>query len=164
MRMISEEVLDNILCRCSLLEKINLSLANELRKIKVNNLRCLRELIINPKVGGYSVLEINDVPSLSFFRCALCTSLWENTSIKFNKGASGSVRELYLSNVDMDSEVSEMINSKFPFLESLTLKMIFNFEGILDITCVSLRRLIIHLRQNRHMNIRVYATQLLSFR
>nr|GEY15553.1 reverse transcriptase domain-containing protein [Tanacetum cinerariifolium] len=61
--------------------------------------------------------------------------------------------------------LSELLkSSKFPFLESLTLKVRwYGCEDILDITCVSLKRLIIKARLDRPLRVQIAAPKLLFF-
>ncbi|GJU41727.1 F-box protein-like protein [Tanacetum coccineum] len=76
-----------------------------------------------------------------------------------------SVRELCLELDDDNITFSELLkSSKFPFLESLTLKVRwYGCEDILDITCVSLKRLIIKARLDRPLRVQVAAPKLLFF-
>ncbi|GJT24838.1 ubiquitin receptor RAD23d-like protein [Tanacetum coccineum] len=67
----------------------------------------------------------------------------------------GSLRELCLNYISIDDECSDMINSKFPFLESLALTLICCDMETLDIRCVSLRRLTIHLMQKKQIKEKI---------
>ncbi|GJX80010.1 hypothetical protein Tco_0328159 [Tanacetum coccineum] len=148
---ISEDVFHNLLSTCKLLEKINLELPQGLKKIKVNNLHYLHELkITRHDYLGY--LEISNVPCLRSLSYNAKLIIWR--PVLSNTDSIGSLRELCLNYVSMDDECSDMINSKFPFLESLTLHLIGCDMETLDIRCVSLRRLKIHLMQKTQIKMR----------
>ncbi|GKE68685.1 putative F-box/LRR-repeat protein isoform X2, partial [Tanacetum coccineum] len=118
---ISEDVLHNLLSSFKLLEKINLKLPEGLEKIKVNNLRYLHELKIATRDHlGY--LEISNVPCLRSLSYNAKLIIWR--PVLSNMVSFGSLRELCLNYISMDAECSDMINSKFPFLESLALTLI----------------------------------------
>lgn len=157
---ISEEVLHNLLSTCKLLEKINLKLPKGLEKIKVNNLRYLHELKM-ASINENDNLEISNVPSLHSFFYDLALAPWM-PALSITKSI-GSLRELYLNDVFMDDACSEMINFKFPFLESLTLNMSVCLMEILDIRCVSLRRLKIKLMEINQVKVQVHAPKLFFF-
>nr|GEW03915.1 hypothetical protein [Tanacetum cinerariifolium] len=103
------------------------------------------------------ILEIYGVPSL----CVL--DYHDMSQDTFKMDPLGSVRELVLFRVLIDNTFSDMAISKFPFLESLTLKLINCRLETLDITCVSLKRLTLDLFDKRQFNIQVYAPKLLYF-
>ena len=73
-----------------------------------------------------------------------------------------SVRELCLELYDDNFRFSDLLKSKFPFLESLTLSC-NGMEDNLDITCVSLKRLIIEEMCDRPLRVQVAAPKLLFF-
>ncbi|GKA65392.1 F-box protein-like protein, partial [Tanacetum coccineum] len=159
---ISEEVLHNLLSTCKLLEKINLRFpaAAGLKKIKVHNLRYLHELKIAPNCHNDN-LEISDVPRLrSLLYDALM--MWIRP-VSFKMDLIGSLRDLCLNYVDMDDAFSNMIKSKFPFLESLTLIIKRCRVEILDIRCVSLQKLNIQLWEEKQIEVEVYAPKLIFF-
>ncbi|GJX24916.1 hypothetical protein Tco_0231212 [Tanacetum coccineum] len=74
-----------------------------------------------------------------------------------------SVRELCLSRVTLDDAFTDMIKSKFPFLETLTLAIDKCMLQTCEITSVSLKRLTLCLYVNEHINIQVYASKLHYF-
>ncbi|PWA97695.1 F-box/LRR-repeat protein [Artemisia annua] len=75
-----------------------------------------------------------------------------------------SMRELVLDLVMIDSSFPEIIYSKFPCLESLTLKFrCFRMMKSLNVTCVSLKKLIIKIRDDNPTCIHVFAPKLLIF-
>ncbi|GJX73476.1 F-box protein-like protein [Tanacetum coccineum] len=155
---ISEELLHNLFSTCKLLEKINLQAPKGLKKIQVNKLQHLRELIIVPSSRNDS-LEIFDVPSLHSIFYDATSVIW--MPVLSNTGSIGSLRELYIDFVSMDHALSDMINSKFHFLEILTLHLTSCSTKIVDIRCVSLRRLKIHLMTKTQMKVKVSAPNLL---
>ena len=77
----------------------------------------------------------------------------------------GSLREIHLSDVTIDYDgLCNIINTKFPILESLTLDIMWCGVEILDIRSNSLQRLKILLRPFRTLTeIQVNAPKLLSF-
>ena len=119
---ISHEVLHNLLSTCKLLEKINLGLLKGLKKIKVNNLRYLHELKIAPSYHHTNSwnLETCDVPRL-------CSFVYDASKIHWMPVLStidsiGSLRELHLNVLSIcDDGFCDIISSKFPLLQSLTL-------------------------------------------
>ncbi|GKE07548.1 putative F-box/LRR-repeat protein isoform X2 [Tanacetum coccineum] len=157
---ISEYVLHKLLSTCKLLEKINLKLSEGLRKIQVNNLRYLHELKI-AACGYLGYLEISNVPCLRSLSYNETLIIWRPVSS--NTDSIGSLRELCLNYVSMDDECSDMINSKFPFLESLTLTLICCHMETFDIRCVSLRRLTIRLMEKKQIKVQVCSPKLLFF-
>ncbi|GJT59225.1 F-box protein-like protein [Tanacetum coccineum] len=74
------------------------------------------------------------------------------------------VRELYLDIKYIDDTFPNLFKSKFPYLESLSLKIDSYIKDILDITCVSLKRLIIKVRHDYPFSLYVFAPKLLFFR
>ncbi|GKE46484.1 F-box protein-like protein [Tanacetum coccineum] len=157
---ISEYVLHKLLSTCKLLEKINLKLSEGLRKIQINNLRYLHELKI-AACGYLGYLEISNVPCLRSLSYNETLIIWRPVSS--NTDSIGSLRELCLNYVSMDDECSDMINSKFPFLESLTLTLICCHMETFDIRCVSLRRLTIRLMEKKQIKVQVCSPKLLFF-
>ncbi|GJY49103.1 F-box protein-like protein [Tanacetum coccineum] len=163
-RIIQEEVLHNLLSTCKLLEKINLRLPEGLDKLKVNNLLYLQELKIAPGSPYDDVsLEIHDVPRLCslFYDIHMIHSMPELSIID----SIGSLREIHLSGVTIDDYgFCDIINTKFPILESLTLGNMRCWVEILDIRSNSLQRLKISLSNLWLQELHVYAPKLLSFR
>ncbi|GKB20367.1 F-box protein-like protein [Tanacetum coccineum] len=153
---ISEESLHNIFSSCSLLEKINIKSHQQLKEFRVKNMRCLRELKIAENAN--EILEIYGVPNL---RVLDYHAIMPRDTFKMDP--LGSVRELVLFRVLMDNTFSDMVLSKFPFLESLTLKLINCRLETVGITCVSLKRLTLDLFDKRQFDIQVYAPKLLYF-
>nr|XP_043621804.1 putative F-box protein At3g58860 [Erigeron canadensis] len=161
---VSEEVLNNLLSTCSLLEKVKLSLPEGSRTIKVKNLRYLRKLKIHSKDPN-DVLEIHDVPSLRLlsYDSSLAFAWVPRKSLLLNADVLGGVKELSLAGVIMDDSLSDIIKSKFPFLEGLAIDILDCRLEILDITCNSLKRLKIEACEDGMMDVRVYAPSLLFF-
>lgn len=159
---INEEALLNLLSTCILLEKIELSECKGFKKIKLKNLRYLRELKITPRRRNDS-LEIYNVPNLHLFYYCLSWVWYSRKPLSFNTDSLGSVRELVLDIVIMDDEFNNVIKSKFPFLENLTLKIKYCRLNILDFTCVSMRILNISLWQDSQIAIQVNASKLVFF-
>ncbi|GJY89628.1 F-box protein-like protein [Tanacetum coccineum] len=158
---ISEDVFHNLLSTFKLLERINLRFTEGLEKIKVNNLHYLQELKIAPTKQN-DIFDIYDVPSLRSFHYIASMLLWVRP-VLFKMDSIGSLRELYLMDVYFDDAFSDMINSKFPFLESLTLKIKHCKVGIMDIRCATLRRLEIQSWQRNPIKVQVNAPKLLFY-
>lgn len=133
-----------------------------MKAVKVKDLRYLRVLKIISK-QLHDILEIIDVPSLGLLSYD-ASMVHRRKPLSFNSDLFGRVKKLFLAGVVMDSAFSEIINSKFPCLESLTLNMNVCKLQTLDITCVSLQRLHIRLRASTKHDIQVYAPKLHSFR
>jgi hypothetical protein len=93
-----------------------------------------------------------------FFSCVL----WFEP-VLYKMGTIGSLRELYLDNVSMDDAFSSMINSNFPFLESLTLIIKWCSVEILDIRCLTFRRLKLHCDPVEQIKVQLYAPKLLVY-
>ncbi|GKA41601.1 hypothetical protein Tco_0734261 [Tanacetum coccineum] len=74
----------------------------------------------------------------------------------------GSLRESYLDNVSMDDAFSNMIKSNFPFLERLTLVIRWCSVEILDIRCLTLRR--VQFLLDQEIKVHVYAPNLLTYK
>lgn len=155
---ISEGALHNLFSSCSLLEKIRIEYSQNLKNIKVKNLRCLRELRIK-KIGNIidDILEISDVPSLRFI---LYLSLSRFT---IRMDTLRSVRVLYLFGMTVDNTFSNKILSKFPFLETLDLASPKDTLETIEITCASLTKMTLASVSNKLMNIQIYASKLLYF-
>ncbi|GKC68865.1 hypothetical protein Tco_1114748 [Tanacetum coccineum] len=75
----------------------------------------------------------------------------------------GGVTDLCIGGVTMYDAYFDMINSKFPNLECLTLRTWFTGEKRWDITCVSLKRLDLILWQHTEAHLQIYAPKLLLF-
>ncbi|GJY00120.1 F-box protein-like protein [Tanacetum coccineum] len=141
---ISEEVLHNLLSTSKLLEKINLQFLKGLKKIKVSNLCYLQELKVAPR-RYKDILEIHDVPSLRSFLYEASRIIWMPVCVLSSVPSIGNLRELNIDGVCMDDAFLNVINSDFPLLESLTLDIDICDVEIMDITCVTLKRLKIRL-------------------
>nr|GEW47877.1 hypothetical protein [Tanacetum cinerariifolium] len=159
---ISEEVFHNLVSTCKLLEKINLNLefTEGLKIIKVNNLHCLQELKITTGTRYYNI-EIYNVPSLRSFYCAASIFLGYVRALS-KIGSIRSLRELYLENVMFDDALSDMIESKFPFLESLKLIIKHCEVEIMDIRCATLQRLEIESWVSMPIKLQANAPKLLK--
>ncbi|XP_023750379.1 F-box protein At5g03100 [Lactuca sativa] len=156
---ISEQVLNDILSTCSLLVKVQLFSCTGFKTIKVKNLHCLRELgIVSEYVLAMStVLEINDVPNIRSFT-------FISKPLPFDLDSLVSVTELSLGHMIVDDAFVNIIQSKFPFLESLTLDLDFWKLECFNFTCVTMKKLSIVLDQFiKPVNIKVYAPNLISF-
>ncbi|GKD18910.1 F-box protein-like protein [Tanacetum coccineum] len=160
---ISEEVLHNLLSTSKLLEKINLQFLKGLKKIKVNNLCYLQELKVAPR-RYKDILEIHDVPSLRSFLYEASRMIWMPVSVLSNVPSIGNLRELNIDGVRMDDAFLNVINSGFPLLESLTLDISSCVVEIMDIRCVTLKRLKIRLMALYNQQVQVNGPKLLVFR
>ncbi|GJY13937.1 F-box protein-like protein [Tanacetum coccineum] len=119
---------------------------------------CLRELRIRFVAANIdNIVEINDVPLLRVFHY---NAIPEYT---FKIDSLGSVRELVLLRDVVDDAFINMVNSKFPFLETLSLTMLECKVKNIDLTCDSLTRLTLDLHGDNQINIQVYASKLLCF-
>ncbi|GJZ47915.1 F-box protein-like protein [Tanacetum coccineum] len=154
----SEEAFHNLLCSCSLLKKINIFFQQDFKTIKVKNLRRLGELSIRA-VQPYihDILELYDVPSLCVFH------YYTTQKYTFKMDSLVGMRKLVIMCRVVDAAFTDMINSKFPFLESLTLTMLGCRLETIDITCDSLKRLTLKFCERKQIRIHVYASKLLYF-
>ncbi|KAI3508646.1 hypothetical protein L1887_23655 [Cichorium endivia] len=174
---ISEEALNDILSSCSLLVKIELLHCCEgLKTINVKNLACLYELTIcagtiygnttdleisdvpNLIYGNTTDLEISDVPNLGVFSFDL------RGSHSISLGTS--VTQLTIGGRGMitDYACMDMINSRLPFLECLTLyDMTFWKSESFHFTCASIKRLTLGLCPHTLVDIQVHAPKLRFF-
>ncbi|GKB48221.1 F-box protein-like protein [Tanacetum coccineum] len=158
---ISEDVLHNLLSICSLLKKINLYCCDGFKTIKLKNLHCLRELKIT-SLEENDVLEIYDVISLRMFHYNSMLPSWKKPP--FNVDSLGSVTHLDISGVVMDDAFFDMIKSKFPFLESLSLGIAFRGLESIVIPSLPLKRLTLRLLLlGMKIDVKVYAPKLLFF-
>ncbi|GJT05852.1 hypothetical protein Tco_0840314 [Tanacetum coccineum] len=74
------------------------------------------------------------------------------------------VRELHLARLSVGKTFSDMILSKFPFLETLYLIMPKCTLETFEITCVSLKKVTLNYWfSDKQMNIHIYASKLLYF-
>ncbi|GJV36811.1 hypothetical protein Tco_1409288 [Tanacetum coccineum] len=157
-RISSEEALNNILCSCFLLEKINIRFRQDIKFIKVKNLCCLCELRIRLVAANINdIVEISEVPILRVFHYSALPKY------TFRMDPLGSLRELVSLRDVIDDAFIDMINSKFPFLESLTLTLLQCWIETIIITCDSLKSLTLKLCKHNQINIKVYALKLLLF-
>nr|GEU78209.1 hypothetical protein [Tanacetum cinerariifolium] len=150
---LSEWVLDNLLSTCILLEKISLSSVPGLGKVKVKNLMWLRELRIATRDVGEH-LDIKHAPSLRLFYICYRFQINALQLLTFTMDSLKNLRELGLCGEFVeDHAFLDMIKSKFPLLEILTLEIqCFSMET-LSITSGSLKRLILRLLDKRPINI-----------
>ncbi|GKC46668.1 F-box protein-like protein [Tanacetum coccineum] len=73
--------------------------------------------------------------------------------------------EFHLSDEIFTSDnLKKLLESKFPFLESLNFKFKSSSMDNLDIKCVSLKRLAIKVRQRHPICVHVFAPELITFR
>ncbi|PWA98621.1 pleckstrin (PH) domain superfamily protein [Artemisia annua] len=163
---ISQYVLNQLISKNKLLEKIILDVRPGFDEIKVNNLRYLREVIVCLSCGGWvKSLEFDDVPSLrSLLYKPTFIFLWGMPPTLFKMCPIGSLIVLELHNVYLDDAFSNMIKSNFPFLEELTLGIKWSSVKILDITCLTLRKLMLSFLLNEEIKVQVYAPNLLTFK
>ncbi|GKA64320.1 hypothetical protein Tco_0763926 [Tanacetum coccineum] len=81
------------------------------------------------------------------------------------KDSIGSLREIHFNDVTIDYDgLCNIINTKFPILESLTLDIMRCRVRSLDIRSNSLQRLKISLCQSMSITVEVHAPRLVSFR
>nr|XP_043635935.1 F-box protein At5g03100-like [Erigeron canadensis] len=162
---ISEDIFNNLLSTCSLLEKLILCFSDDgLKKIKVKNLGCLRQLeITSSREEEDGLLDIDNVPSLGFLYykrgCIhrLPFTLTDATASSLGR----SLTQLHLETV-IDKAFFDMISSMFPFLESLELRIEDWAPKRLVITSLSLKRLTLKWLCGDRL-VEVYAPNLLSF-
>ncbi|GKB99318.1 F-box protein-like protein [Tanacetum coccineum] len=159
---ISEDMLHNLLSTCSLLEKINLFCCEGFKTIKLKHLRCLRELEIT-SIEENNILEIDDVPGLGFFHYDALLH-HSKRPLPFNMDSLGSVTHLDISRVVLDDAFFDMIKSKFPFLESLSLGIVSRGLESIVITSLPLKRLTLRFWVDINaIDVQVYAPKLLFF-
>ncbi|KAL6502697.1 hypothetical protein OROHE_024350 [Orobanche hederae] len=154
---ISEEELHDILSSCTLLVKIKLlRCCNGFKTIKVKNLHRLYDLTISEE-------DDEDAPS---------SSALEISHLPFNTSSISigcSMTELTLGGYGMvtDNASLEMIGSRFPFLESLTLGDMTSWKSKrFRFTCASIKRLSLHWCQSMRTlltNVKVHAPKLTFF-
>nr|XP_043626173.1 uncharacterized protein LOC122597665 [Erigeron canadensis] len=167
---VSEDVFHNLLSACSLLEIIILELCSGVNTIKVRNLGCLRHLDITT-IEGDGLLEIDNVPSLGFFGYRMLSPCRGKNLLPFKttdtmaSSLGRSVICLHLSGTIIDDTFFDMIKSKFPFLETMTLGNMSWASERLVITILSLKSLTLHnmVYWKRLIDLQVYAPCLLSF-
>ncbi|KAL6501379.1 hypothetical protein OROGR_026512 [Orobanche gracilis] len=165
---ISEEALQDIFSSCTFLVKIKLlRCCNDFKTIKVKNLHRLYELTISEDDSdepSSTTLEISHVPNLGVFSC--------NLHLPFNTSSISigcSMTELTLGGYGMvtDNASLEMIGSRFPFLESLTLGDMTSWKSKrFRFTCASIKRLSLHWCQSMRTlltNVKVHAPKLTFF-
>ncbi|GJV86899.1 putative F-box/LRR-repeat protein isoform X2 [Tanacetum coccineum] len=131
----------------------------------VNNLRHLRvfEVCLGPD-AWIDILEIHDAPSLRSLVFKTPMFMWDYPPSSFEiRTIGGSLTKLRLDNVHMDDAFSNMIKSNFPFLEELTLEIKSSSGEILDITSLTLRRLMLIFSPDEEIKVQVYAPNLLTY-
>ncbi|GJS31880.1 F-box protein-like protein [Tanacetum coccineum] len=101
------------------------------------------------------ILEIHDVPSLRSFLYEASRMIWMPVSVLSNVPSIGNLRELNIDGVRMDDAFLNVINSGFPHLESLTLDISSCVVEIMDIRCVTLKRLKIRLMMIENQQLRL---------
>ncbi|GJU36212.1 hypothetical protein Tco_1184566 [Tanacetum coccineum] len=148
-----------------LLETIFLGVNPGLNEIKVNNLCYLHvfEVCLGPD-AWIDILEIHDAPSLRSLVFKTPMFMWDYPPSSFEiRTIGGSLTKLRLDNVHMDDAFSNMIKSNFPFLEELTLEIKSSSGEILDITSLTLRRLMLIFSPDEEIKVQVYAPNLLTY-
>ncbi|KAI3519010.1 hypothetical protein L1887_07977 [Cichorium endivia] len=168
---ISKKALHDILSSCSLLETIELlHCCNGFKSIKVKNfprLRVLRISLDDDRCSYATALEISDVPNLDIFSYNLHVSGAQMPIIPFNAHSislGSNVTELELGGVILDNECLDKIQSGFPFLRILTLRLSSWKLGSFHFTCVSVRNLSLLLCPHSLIDVQVHAPKLLFFR
>ncbi|CAH1445896.1 unnamed protein product [Lactuca virosa] len=163
---IGEEALNHIFSSCSLLETIVLiDSCKGLKTIKVKNLPCLYELTISSEYDdydGYIALEISHVPNLGVFSCDLHISFPINDLISLGS----SVTKLRLGGYGMvrSNACLKMIESGFPFLESLTLDDMTSWKSeSFHFTCASIKKLSLKECLSMLTDVQVHAPKLQFF-
>nr|GEV40044.1 hypothetical protein [Tanacetum cinerariifolium] len=159
---INQDVLNNLLSTCSLLEKIKLTLCGGLKNVKVKNLLRLTELDIFSTEDD-DLWEINNVPSLCSFRYRhLCAF---RKPIPFQMVSLASVTHLCIEGcLVFHNSFFDALESKFHVLESLTLVIEHCELKDLVFTGASLKWLTLKLYPTGPVvNVQVYAPKLLSF-
>nr|GEU78211.1 hypothetical protein [Tanacetum cinerariifolium] len=141
---------------------VSRAVPRENKPLRFNHLRCLREVKFESG-GQNNAFEIIDVPSLKLFSYD-SPSERRKKPPPFSICSLGSITELYLDGVVIDASLFHIIESKLPFLESLTLDMRYSQAENLDITSVSLKRITLKpLLKERPVYIQVNAPKLLYF-
>ncbi|GJV86906.1 F-box protein-like protein [Tanacetum coccineum] len=162
---ITPYLLDNLLYMNKLLETIFIGVTRGLNGIKVNNLRHLYvfEVCLGPD-AWIDILEIHDAPSLRSLVFKTPMFMWDYPPSSFEiRTIGGILTKLRLDNVHMDDAFSNMIKSNFPFLEELTLEIKSSSGEILDITSLTLRRLMLIFSPDEEIKVQVYAPNLLTY-
>ncbi|XP_071712316.1 putative F-box/FBD/LRR-repeat protein At5g62970 [Rutidosis leptorrhynchoides] len=144
---ISDEVLNNLFCTCTLLEKVYLLHCTGFTEIKIKNLHCLQEFKLVASSEKYKILEVDDVPNLQNFKY-LSLSIPRT----FNIDSLSRVIELSLYDVMIDAAFFDNIKSKLPFLESLELTFCNWSPEKLDIASASLKTLTLRLLKNSQID------------
>ncbi|GKD36476.1 F-box protein-like protein, partial [Tanacetum coccineum] len=159
---INQDVLNNLLSTCSLLEKIKLTWCEGLNNVKVKNLLRLTELDIY-SIEDNDLWEINNVPSLCSFRYRHLNAL--KKPIPFQMDSLANVTQLCIEGgLIFNNSFFYTLESKFPVLESLTLSFHHSELKNLVFTSASLKWLTLTLYPiGPVVNVRVYAPKLLSF-
>ncbi|XP_023732415.1 putative F-box/LRR-repeat protein At5g02700 [Lactuca sativa] len=164
---IGEEALHDILSSCSRLEKIVLiHSCKGFKTIKVKNLPCLYELTISSSSQDVhnTALEISHVPNLGVFTCDLPFLFKAPAPHSISLGSS--VTELTLGGYGMvtGNACLKMIESGFPFLESLTLDDMRSWKSeSFHFTCASIKNLTLRDCQSMLTDIQVHAPKLNFF-
>ncbi|GJS29691.1 F-box protein-like protein [Tanacetum coccineum] len=159
---INQDVLNNLLSTCSLLEKVKLHWCRGLINVKVKNLLRLTELFIH-SIEENNLWEINNVPSLCSFRYHHVYP--SGKPILFQMDSLASVTQLCIEgDLSFDNSFFDKLESKFPLLESLTLSIDCCELKNLVFTSASLKWLTLTLIPiGLTHNVQVYAPKLLSF-
>ncbi|GJT57433.1 F-box protein-like protein, partial [Tanacetum coccineum] len=161
---ISEDVLNNLLSTCTLLEKINLWCCEGLKKnVKLTNLVRLRDLEIS-SLEEDDLWDITNVPTLaSFYYRSLFGSWTKPIPFQMESLAAASVTQLRLDGLALDNSFFDIVKAKFPLLQSLTLGIGHWGLPQLVITNDSLKWLTRDVYEPGPLNVQVYAPALLSF-
>ncbi|XP_071740313.1 uncharacterized protein [Rutidosis leptorrhynchoides] len=178
---ISEELFNNLLSTCTLLEKIQLCHCiglktvnvndlsrlielkihlNEEDCVKVKDLPCLTELEISPSCDF--VFEIDNVPSLSIFRYRVNKPL---LPLSHMDQVAARVTHLQIHGLLIwNNEFTDMIKSKFPFLADLDVGVRYwgKYKDLV-ITNATLKRLTLKLDDYSRNDVQVDAPNLLYF-
>ncbi|GJV18866.1 putative F-box/LRR-repeat protein isoform X2 [Tanacetum coccineum] len=159
---INQDVLNNLLSTCTLLEKVKLHWCGGLINCKVKNLLRLTELFIH-LIEENDLWEINNVPSLCSFRYHHVYA--SGKPIPFQMDSLASVTQLCIEgDLSFDNSFFDKLESKFPLLESLTLSIDRCELKNLVFTSALLKWLTLTLIPiGPAHNVQVYAPKLLSF-
>ncbi|GKD75939.1 F-box protein-like protein [Tanacetum coccineum] len=158
--IITQDIFHNLLSTCTLLEKIRLFCCEGLKNVNVKHLLHLRELDIE-SIEEDDFWEINNVSSLRSFRYRIVCP-WREP-LPFQMDSLPCVTHLHIAGVIIDNSFFDIVESKFPLLESLTLIIAHWKHENMVITSASLKWLTLSVYHSGPVNAKVNAPRLLSF-
>lgn len=162
--VISEDVFNNLLSTCTLLEKIKLWCCEGLKKnVKLTNLVRLCDLEIS-SLEEDDLWDITNVPTLaSFYYRSVFGSWTKPIPFQMESLVAASVTQLRLDGLAIGKTFFDIVKAKFPLLQSLTLGIGHWGLPQLVITSDSLKWLTLDAYERGPLSVQVYAPSLLSF-